>query len=105
MTGCQSSANRCRLAVTGPEPRLVLHRVDVAPFRPVFTWHPSEATALLVAAARGLRGRVEIRDAGLGVTEHRRRFAWARDHSRGMAGARLSCRDARRDDRALVRGA
>ena len=40
------------------------------------------------------------RDAELGVTERRRRFAWARDHSRRMAGARLSRRDARRDDRA-----
>jgi hypothetical protein len=32
------------------------------------TWHPSEATALLVAAALGARGRVEIRNRGLGVT-------------------------------------
>jgi hypothetical protein len=55
------------LAVTGREPLLVLRPPDVAPFRTVLTWHPSEATALLVAAARGLRGRVEIRDAGLGV--------------------------------------
>lgn len=55
------------LAVAGHEPVLTLTAADVAPFQPVFTWHPSEATALLVAAARGLRGRVEIRDAGLGV--------------------------------------
>jgi hypothetical protein len=31
---------------------------------PVFDWHPSEATALLVAAGRGLRGDVEIRGDG-----------------------------------------
>lgn len=55
------------LAVTGPEPAVVLSDADVTPFRAVFTWHPSEVTALLVAAARGLRGLVEIRDAGLGV--------------------------------------
>jgi hypothetical protein len=55
------------LAVAGHEPVLTLTPADVAPFQPVFSWHPSEATALLVAAARGLRGRVEIRDAGLGV--------------------------------------
>jgi hypothetical protein len=55
------------LAVTGPEPALRLTDAHVTPFRAVFTWHPSETTALLVAAARGLRGLVEIRDAGLGV--------------------------------------
>lgn len=32
--------------------------------RPVFTWHPSEASGLLTAAATGLRGIVEVRDAG-----------------------------------------
>lgn len=37
------------------------------PFLPILEWHPSEATALLAAASRGLRGRVEIRDAGLPV--------------------------------------
>jgi hypothetical protein len=31
---------------------------------PLFEWHPSEATALLLAAARGLRGHVEIRSDG-----------------------------------------
>lgn len=33
----------------------------------VLEWHPSEATALLAAAARGVRGTCEIRDAGLPV--------------------------------------
>jgi hypothetical protein len=55
------------LAVAGQRPVMTLTATDVAPFQSVFSWHPSEATALLVAAARGLRGRVEIRDAGLGV--------------------------------------
>jgi len=55
------------LEATGADPRLQLRRPDVAPFRPVLDWHPSEATGLLVAAARGLRGRVEVRDAGLPV--------------------------------------
>jgi hypothetical protein len=31
---------------------------------PVLEWHPSEATALLLAAGRGLRGTVEIRGGG-----------------------------------------
>jgi hypothetical protein len=31
---------------------------------PLFDWHPSEATALLVAAGRGLRGDAEIRGGG-----------------------------------------
>ena len=37
------------------------------PYLPILEWHPSEATALLAAASLGLRGRVEIRDAGLPV--------------------------------------
>ena len=37
---------------------------DLAPVREVFTWHPSEASGLLAAAASGSRGRVEVRDAG-----------------------------------------
>jgi hypothetical protein len=37
---------------------------DVAPIRKVFRWHPSEASGLLAAAVSGLRGLVEVRDAG-----------------------------------------
>ncbi|MEU9039695.1 DUF1152 domain-containing protein [Streptomyces sp. NPDC048352] len=33
----------------------------------VFDWHPSEASALLAAAARGLRGGCVVRDTGLAV--------------------------------------
>jgi hypothetical protein len=41
---------------------------EVEPFTALFEWHPSEATGLLTAAARGHRGMVQIRDAGLSVT-------------------------------------
>jgi hypothetical protein len=55
------------LDVVGNLPRLRLTADDVEPFRATLDWHPSEATALLAAAARGIRGRVEIRDTGLPV--------------------------------------
>jgi hypothetical protein len=41
--------------------------LDADTFRPVydvFAWHPSEASGLVAAAAQGIRGRVEGRDAG-----------------------------------------
>ena len=37
---------------------------DIAPVAHVFDWHPSEASGLLAAASEGLRGIVEVRDAG-----------------------------------------
>lgn len=40
---------------------------DFADVRPLFEWHPSEATGLLAAASRGVRGIVETRDHGGGV--------------------------------------
>ncbi|MFI1533678.1 DUF1152 domain-containing protein [Streptomyces anandii] len=40
---------------------------DVETISSVLEWHPSEATALLAATARGVRGTCEIRDAGLPV--------------------------------------
>lgn len=52
------------LAGLSGEPVIDLSGSDVAPFRDVLDWHPSEATALLAGAAVGLRGAVEIRDAG-----------------------------------------
>ena len=55
------------LHVIGQHPHLRLTAADVEPFKTTLNWHPSEATALLAAAARGIRGRVEIRDAGLAV--------------------------------------
>jgi hypothetical protein len=41
-------------------------------FRPIFEWHPTEATGLFAAAALGRRGVVEVRDAAsrVGLTEY-----------------------------------
>lgn len=84
LAGCVLTGIPTRLLVTGagldgelPEAVVLerLHRLDaerlpdltagdVAGIRSVFAWHPSEASGLLAAAAAGLRGRVEVRDAG-----------------------------------------
>ncbi|MFC8571313.1 DUF1152 domain-containing protein [Streptomyces sp. NPDC057245] len=40
---------------------------DTAAISTALEWHPSEATGLLAATARGVRGTCEIRDAGLPV--------------------------------------
>lgn len=40
---------------------------EVEPISAVLEWHPSEATAMLSATARGVRGLCEVRDAGLPV--------------------------------------
>ncbi|MFF8906234.1 DUF1152 domain-containing protein [Streptomyces olivaceoviridis] len=40
---------------------------DVEAVGTVLEWHPSEATAMLAATARGVRGICEVRDAGLPV--------------------------------------
>jgi hypothetical protein len=53
------------LALVDGDPIVRLSPDDIGPFRSVLDWHPSEATALLAAAALGLRGRDEVRDAGL----------------------------------------
>lgn len=53
-------------SVLGP----VVHTLtaeDTAAISGVLEWHPSEATGLLAATARGARGTCEIRDAGLPV--------------------------------------
>lgn len=55
------------LAAIASAPVARLTARDMNPFRAVLGWHPSEATALLAAAARGIRGTVEVRDAGLSV--------------------------------------
>jgi hypothetical protein len=44
--------------------RAFLTAQQVQPFREILEWHPSEATGLLIAAATGKRGIVEVRDAG-----------------------------------------
>ncbi|MGW6520412.1 DUF1152 domain-containing protein [Streptomyces sp. NPDC054962] len=40
---------------------------DTEPVSAVLEWHPSEATGMLAAAARGIRGICEVRDAGLPI--------------------------------------
>ncbi|MGW1956117.1 DUF1152 domain-containing protein [Streptomyces sp. NPDC001920] len=40
---------------------------DVEPISSVLEWHPSEATGMLAATARGVRGTCEMRDAGLPI--------------------------------------
>ncbi|MGW3957619.1 DUF1152 domain-containing protein [Streptomyces sp. NPDC004752] len=40
---------------------------DTEPVTSVLEWHPSEATGMLAATARGVRGTCEIRDAGLPI--------------------------------------
>ncbi|MGX9889829.1 DUF1152 domain-containing protein [Streptomyces sp. NPDC002276] len=40
---------------------------DVEPIASVLEWHPSEATGMLAATARGVRGTCEIRDAALPI--------------------------------------
>ncbi|MEU9009451.1 DUF1152 domain-containing protein [Streptomyces sp. NPDC048479] len=51
---------------TGPI-LLTLTAEHVEPVSSVLEWHPSEATAMLAATARGVRGLCEVRDAGLPV--------------------------------------
>ncbi|WP_158882255.1 DUF1152 domain-containing protein [Amycolatopsis anabasis] len=53
-----------RLDLLGARELPPLTREDFQPFERVFTWHPSEASGMLAAAARGIRGAVEVRDAG-----------------------------------------
>jgi hypothetical protein len=53
-----------------PTPAQLMHRLaahDVDLCRPMFDWHPSEATGMLCAAATGTRGIAEIRDHGFPV--------------------------------------
>jgi hypothetical protein len=40
---------------------------QVEPISAVLDWHPSEATGMLAATARGVRGLCEVRDAGLPI--------------------------------------
>ncbi|WP_329554285.1 DUF1152 domain-containing protein [Streptomyces sp. NBC_00696] len=41
---------------------------DVEPVSSILEWHPSEATGMLAATARGVRGVCEVRDAGLPIS-------------------------------------
>lgn len=57
---------------------------DVRRHTALFAWHPSEVNGLLVAAARGFRGTVEIRDAPLFVTVDHRSAAVHRCSREGL---------------------
>ncbi|WP_329196048.1 DUF1152 domain-containing protein [Streptomyces sp. NBC_01435] len=83
LAACSRTTLPVRLLVAGPgldgelsyeELRGVLGSVvhtfaatDTASIDAALHWHPSEATGMLAAAARGVRGTCEIRDAGLPV--------------------------------------
>ncbi len=54
---------RERLSSVGADQLDDLSATDIEFVRHVFTWHPSEASGLVAAAASGRRGRVEVRDA------------------------------------------
>jgi hypothetical protein len=56
---------RERIAQLGGGPERRVTAPDVAPIAPLLTWHPSEASGMLAAAAgSGARGVAEVRDAG-----------------------------------------
>jgi hypothetical protein len=60
---CQVNAP-VRLLVAGPG---LDGELPLEPISSVLEWHPSEATGMLAATARGVRGTCEMRDAGLPV--------------------------------------
>ena len=53
-----------RLARLTVESLAPLDSAEIEAVSHVFNWHPSEASGLLAAVAQGVRGRVEVRDAG-----------------------------------------
>ncbi|WAL95145.1 DUF1152 domain-containing protein [Streptomyces sp. Je 1-369] len=88
LAACSQLGSRVRLLIAGPgldgeipaedladrmgPPLLTFTSKHIEPISPVLEWHPSEATGMLAAAARGVRGLCEVRGAGLPVplTEH-----------------------------------
>lgn len=58
------SALLTRLADLGAERLAHLTGDQFQPVHHIFAWHPSEASGLLAAAASGILGSVEVRDAG-----------------------------------------
>ncbi|WP_030836030.1 DUF1152 domain-containing protein [Streptomyces hygroscopicus] len=125
LAACAQVTAEIRLLVAGPgldgeiPPALLRERLgalvhtltaeDVAPIGPVMEWHPSEATGMLTAAARGVRGLCEVRDAGLTIpltddapvvheadldaAFRRNRLAAAIADTTGLAEAERHCRD------------
>jgi hypothetical protein len=53
--------------LASPTPALQLTNDHVQPYLSILDWHPTEATTLVAAAALGIRGTVEIRDAAIAV--------------------------------------
>ena len=53
--------------LASPTPALRLTSDHVQPYLSILDWHPTEATTLVAAAALGIRGTVEIRDAAIAV--------------------------------------
>ena len=68
LDGELSVAEVChRVDILGGREIAVVSPAVICPVREIFDWHPSEASGLLALAAQGLRGTVEIRDAGCHV--------------------------------------
>ncbi|MET7903164.1 DUF1152 domain-containing protein [Streptomyces sp. NPDC005355] len=83
---------------------------DVAPIGAVMEWHPSEATGMLMATARGVRGLCEVRDAGLAIPltdagpvvhEADLEAAFRRNRLAQAIGATTSLAEAERHSRAI----
>ncbi len=70
------STLRHRLKDLRSQRLLTLTATDLDPVRSVFKWHPSEASGLLLAAADGHRGYVQVRDAGDQIPRRRRSPPW-----------------------------
>ncbi|WP_367321797.1 DUF1152 domain-containing protein [Streptomyces sp. HUAS ZL42] len=83
LAACAQANAPIRLLIAGPSldgelPLKDLHGIlgplvhtftakDVEPVSSVLEWHPSEATGMLAATARGVRDTCEVRDAGLPI--------------------------------------
>lgn len=66
------AASLARIEELGGRRIASLEPRDVQDVRHVFAWHPSEASGLVAAAAEGVRGTVQVRDAGdlVRLTDH-----------------------------------
>jgi hypothetical protein len=72
-------------------PALRLRSDHVQPYLSILDWHPTEATALVAAAALGIRGTVEIRDAAIAVRlSDTSRYVYAQDGHTAAAASPLT---------------
>jgi hypothetical protein len=77
--------------LASPTPALQLTSDHVQPYLSILDWHPTEATALVVAAALGIRGTVEIRDAAIAVRlSHVSSQVYAQDGHTAAAASSLT---------------